>query len=485
MAQQALGAGGATVARKRALFGLLDANGWPWAGAKALFWFTLIIALMGYLPDRALYFTIFPTIDLGINAVSVVNLCPNENGDGVPCPVPPGAVLPWEVGPPELSLPQPRQSGAVVQSGVNLLYLGGSTNGTDAVATVYSSAIRSTVGNLSPWTEAAPLPEPRRAASAVVVAGSVYVIGGFDAAGAPTTTVFSGTPDPATGAIASWSASETLALPEARGAASVAVAGDGIILVGGTGPSGPTASAWKAPLDAKGAPKAWVAMADMPEKRTGAFASLQGSHLWVYGGSSETGPTPIVLRGTVSAAKDETAGLVVSWGVSREGVTLPQPREGASGWSNAGTLYFGAGTGPDAQGQVWWATPNANGDIVAWNNMPAGDLPADLQLKNSAAAVSGTFVFLVGGDTSKGVTAGLARASLAPKPPYFQLGILGATVPGLGIGGEVGQQLAYLVSAGVATANFVLLILVGLAFAYRDRTRGLVMRVLRRGGSPA
>ena len=91
----------------------------------------------------------------------------------------------------------------------------------------------------------------------------------------------------------------------------------------------------------------------------------------------------------------------------------------------------------------------------------------------------------MGGDTAQGVTAGLARASLAPKPPYFQLGILGATVPALGIGGEVGQQLAYLVSAGVATANFVLLILVGLAFAYRDRTRALVMRVLRRGGSAA
>ncbi len=479
MAQQALGAGGATVARKRVLFGLLDANGWTWAGVKALLWFTLIIALMGYLPDRALYFTIFPTIDLGLNAVSVVNLCPAENGEGVPCPVPPGAVLPWEVGPSELSLPQPREGGAVVQAGVNLLYIGGSTNGSDAVATVYSSPIRSTVGNLSPWTEVAPLPEPRRAASAAVVAGTVYVIGGFDAAGSPSTTVFAATPDVATGAITEWKPADALALPQPRGGASLAVAGDGLLLVGGTGPSGPTASAWKSTLDAKGVPGAWKPMADMPERRTGAFASLQGSHLFVYGGSSEAGPTPIVLRGDLSAAK-ETAGQILSWGVSREGSTLPLPRDGASGWSNAGTLYLAAGTGPDAQGQVWWATPDANGDITGWKNMPAGDLPADLQLRNSAASVSGSFVFLVGGQTAQGATAGLARASLAPRPPYFQLGILGATVPGLGIGGEVGQQLAYLVSAGVATANFVLLILVGLAFAYKDRTRRLIGRVLRR-----
>ncbi len=483
MAQQALGAGGATVTRRRVLFGLLDANGWSWAAIKAVFWFTLIIAMMGYMPDRALYFTIFPTIDLGLNVVSPVNLCPASNGEGVPCPVPAGAVLPWEVGPSELSLPQPRTSGTVIQSGTNLLYIGGSSSGTDAVGTVYSAPIRASVGNLSPWAEAAPLPEPRRAAAAAVVAGTVYVIGGFDASGAPTTTVFAGTPDPATGAI-TWKADDALALPEARAAASVAVGGDGIILVGGTGPSGPTASAWKSTLDAKGVPGAWKAMADMPEKRTGAFASLQGAHLYVYGGSSETGPTPIVLRGEVSAAKD-TAGQILSWAVSRSGSTLPQPREGASGWSNAGSLYLAAGTGPDAQGQVYWATPDANGDIPGWQTLAASDLPADLQLRDSAAAVSGSFVFLVGGTTSQGVTAGVARASLAPKPPYFQLGILGATVPALGIGGEVGQQLAYLASAGVATVNFVLLILIGLAFAYPDRTRRFFRRFGRRGRAEA
>ena len=83
--------------------------------------------------------------------------------------------------------------------------------------------------------------------------------------------------------------------------------------------------------------------------------------------------------------------------------------------------------------------------------------------------------------TTSGVTAASARASLAPKAPYFQLGILGATVPALGIQGEVGQQLAYLVSAGVATANFVLLILIGVAFAHKERTKALFRRhILRR-----
>ena len=158
--------------------------------------------------------------------------------------------------------------------------------------------------------------------------------------------------------------------------------------------------------------------------------------------------------------------------MSRTGSTLPLPREGAAGFSNSGTLYLVGGTGPDAQGQTYWAIPDANGDISGWQTLPQSNLPADLQLRDTTAAPSGSHVFIVGGTTAQGVTAGLARANLAPMPPYFQLGFFGATIPGLGIQGEVGQQLAYLVAAGVATANFVLLILIGVAFAHKERTQG-------------
>ena len=488
MAQQALRGG--TVTRRRALFGLLDANGWSWASIKALFWFTLIIFLMGYLPDRALYFTIYPTIDLGINAVSPVNLCPASNQD-LPCPVPAGAILPWQPAPTELSLPQPRTDGALVQSGTNLLYLGGSRDGTDAVATVYSAPIQSAAGNLTPWVEATPLPAPRRHAAAAVVSGTVYVMGGYDASGAPTTTTFSGTPDPKTGAIPSWTTVDTLALPEARAWASVVPSGDGIILAGGQGPAGATASTWKSTLGANGVLGAWKPMADMPEPRVGALASLQGSYLFIYGGSDAKGPTTSVLRGTVSAAAPagatpapgaaSTAGQILSWAVSRTGSTLPEPREGAAGFSNSGTLYLVGGTGPGAAGQTYWATPDANGGISGWQTLPQSNLPADLQSRDSTAAPSGSYVFLVGGTTAQGVSGGVARANLAPMPPYFALGFFGATVPGLSIGGDVGQQLSYLVAAGVATMNFVLLILIGVAFAHKERTRALLDRyVLRR-----
>ena len=95
--------------------------------------------------------------------------------------------------------------------------------------------------------------------------------------------------------------------------------------------------------------------------------------------------------------------------------------------------------------------------------------------------VSGPDAFLVGGRTQDGVIAGAARSNLAPKPPFFQLGLFGATVPALKIEGEVGQQLGYLNAAGVATVNFILLIVIGWAYAHPQRARELLGRLRRRG----
>jgi hypothetical protein len=62
MAQRALPPG---AVRRRTAFGLFDADGWTWATIKATFWFFTLIFLLGYLPDRAYYITVSPTIDVG------------------------------------------------------------------------------------------------------------------------------------------------------------------------------------------------------------------------------------------------------------------------------------------------------------------------------------------------------------------------------------------------------------------------------------
>ena len=69
MANAALPAGRATP-RRRALFGLFDADGWGWASVKAAFWFVFIILILGYIPDRAYYLTVNQTLELGLLAWS-------------------------------------------------------------------------------------------------------------------------------------------------------------------------------------------------------------------------------------------------------------------------------------------------------------------------------------------------------------------------------------------------------------------------------
>ena len=130
MAQQALGAG-TTVPRRRALFGLLDADGWGWASVKAFVWLIIIIFILGYLPDRAYYLTVGRTVDLGVLVWSPINLCPPAN-ETLPCPAPVGALVPWHPSPAELSLPGSRgPTGRSSRSAPRSLYIGGS-DGTTA-----------------------------------------------------------------------------------------------------------------------------------------------------------------------------------------------------------------------------------------------------------------------------------------------------------------------------------------------------------------
>ena len=96
------------------------------------------------------------------------------------------------------------------------------------------------------------------------------------------------------------------------------------------------------------------------------------------------------------------------------------------------------------------------------------------------ASCPGSHAFLIAGRTPEGVTADIARTNLAPQPPFFQLGLLGATVPALKLDGEIGQQIGYLNAATVGAINFILLILVAYALNHKEKVRALAERFRRR-----
>ena len=470
MAQRALNPG-TRQTRGRAFFGLLDANGWGWASLKATFWFVLLIFALGYIPDRAYYFTVNRTIDLGILAWSPVNFCP-EGNQTLPCPAPAGAVVPWAPSPPEISLTAPRTDGSLVQSGTSILYVGG-TDGTTVSNETFLTKSSGT-GNFDRWGSGPALPEPRSDAAVLYAGGRIYAAGGIDADGAPTTSVFVLTPDPQTGALGTWQTAEEaeleITLPEARAGSVLLNVADGLLLVGGRNEAGPVNTVWKSTFDTRtGDPGAWEPQpGTLFTAVTDASAAIVGDFVWVYGGTTADGAaTALVQRGEFGTG--EQAGQVVRFGVRGGSTDLPAPRTNMAGFSANGSLYaVGGSDGTKPQGTLYWAVPDGAGNIGEWKHLDASDLPATGNA-GGAPMVLGPNVIIVGGTTTDGPIAASARANIAPEAPFFQLGLVGATVPALKIDGEIGQQLGYLNANGVGMALFAVFVAIGWAFAHREQ----------------
>ena len=482
--------------RRRAVLGFFDADGWPWATTKAFIWLLVLIITLGYIPDRAYYFVVSRTIELGILGWSPVNFCPPENTAAMPCPVPAGAVLPWQPSPGEAALPEARTQGSAAQLGTNLLYIGG-LDGTEPSATTYTATISN--GNIGAWSEGPDLPAARANASVAILSGTVYLVGGIGPDGEPTDTVWSLALDPDSGELGSWAVLDAVTLPDPRAGAAAAAVSDGIVVAGGAGAEGsPTATVWKSTLDSGGKLAAFKDQPALLQPVTDASMALEGTFLWVFGGSDANGPTANVQRAdygststaTGSAAPGQpsaaaTAGGaaptpaasgavqgVVRWATPDATGNLPAPRTGGASFAANGALYLvGGSDGTTEQRQLYWAIPDASGNLPGgWRHLDPTDLPQGRA--DAATVVSGSTAFLLGGTVDGAATNSSVRASLAPAEPFFQLGIAGVVVPALKIGGEIGQQLGYLAAAGVGTGNFVLLVIVGWAFNNRPKISG-------------
>jgi hypothetical protein len=476
MAHSALPAPGKPI-RRRVLFGLLDADGWTWAGVKSVFWFLVIIVMLGYIPDRAYYFTVGNTVDIWPLAPflqwSPINFCPPEN-ETLPCPAPEGATLPWHTAPQQLQLPAGRTNGAGAVIGQTYIYAGGSDGTAPQSTTFISHAVGQ--GNLDTWSEGPALPEARSAAASVVVGNTLYLIGGYGPDGKPTTTTFSLSVKN-DGTLGDWVTEDKLALPEARARSSAVSVSDGIVVMGGTDGTAASTSVWKSQQDSSGKLGAWAPQSPLVEANMGGAAAHVGDWIFVLGGVNDHGRiVSTVQEGKVGGSPDATAtdpNVLGTWRESAE-TNLPSARTDSATFVSNGSIYLVGGSNGSPITDVRWATPDVSGAIPAWNNLPQMDLGQGIS--GSAGIVSGPHAFIVGGTTSSGVTGDSARAYLAPALPFFELGVMGMTIPALKLGGEIGQQIGYLNAAGVGTVNFIVLLLIGWAFAHKEKVQAFVAR---------
>lgn len=495
---RAIGPG--AVAPRRVLFGLLDADGWGWAGVRSVLWTLVIILMLGYIPDRAYYLTVSPTVELGLNMASLVNICPAEN-EGLPCPAPAGALIPWKSAT-EADLPGDGVDGSLLQAGSHLYYVGG-TSGAPRLATTNVSVATIDAAGLSAWAAGTPLPEARAHAGVAFFAGKAYVIGGASDTTPATTSVYVGTPDATTGLITAWERLDALELPAARSGASVTVVSDGIVVLGGEGTDrSPTTTVWKAKLGANGELEPWVTFMDLPEPRSFAAAAVVGDSIYVWGGKDASGPAAEAVRGDIAVAPavgghsapvvnpdqgDAEIGTIYRWDGGPQEGNLPTPRDGAALWSANGTLYVAGGTiDGTATTSVLWAAPVAATGVTKWTSVELSNLPADAARVGASGVVIGAHVILLGGaDAAGAYSAGALSAGTSLKAPVFRVGLFGLTVPGLALQGEVGQQIGFLSAAGAWTLNFVIMLGAAVAYGQRERFRAWVGAKLGRKGASA
>jgi hypothetical protein len=482
------------------LFGLLDANGWGWAGVRSVLWTLVIILMLGYIPDRAYYLTVSPTVELGLNMASLVNICPAEN-EGLPCPAPAGALIPWKSAT-EADLPGDGVDGSLLQAGSHLYYVGG-TSGAPRLATTNVSVATIDAAGLSAWAAGTPLPEARAHAGVAFFAGKAYVIGGASDTTPATASVYVGTPDATTGLITAWERLDALELPAARSGAAVTVVSDGIVVLGGEGTDrSPTTTVWKAKLGANGELEPWASFMDLPEPRTFAAAALIGDSIYVWGGKDANGPAAEAVRGDIAVAPavgghsapvvnpdqgDAEIGTIYRWDGGPQEGNLPTPRDGAALWSANGTLYVAGGTiDGAATSSVLWAAPVAATGVTKWTSVELSNLPADGARVGASAVVIGAHAILLGGaDAAGAYSAGALSAGTSLKAPVFRVGLVGLTVPGLALQGEVGQQIGFLSAAGAWTLNFVIMLGAAVAYGQRERFRAWVGAKLGRKGASA
>ena len=301
-------------------------------------------------------------------------------------------------------------------------------------------------GNFAPWTEGPALPEPRADAAVGVYLGVPFVMGGLDASGKPTDTVYKGIVED--GQLTGWelangeNGTDPLTMPVALSQASVIVGTSGFVLLGG--------------LDASGAPVTDVHVAWVGDCRRTARAFWSGSH-WTPcrcpnpaprppRASSATSPMssvalgPTALRPTPSSASNSMGKSLPPTrpARSRAGrshpmvLSLPAPRAHASSFTASGTIYVNGGQDAEGtyQASSLWAVPDTTtGDLTGgWHQLQQTDLP--MPIARAPMVGVGSTAFIFGGESDAGLSDATMRAGLAPRAAVLPAGHRGRDDPG-------------------------------------------------------
>lgn len=238
----------------------------------------------------------------------------------------------------------------------------------------------------SAWTATTALPAPRGFSAAVVANafnskvggnGTLYVLGGLDAAGAATSTIYEASLN-ADGTVGAWTAAST-SLPQALFAHGAVLFHGHLYVAGGNDATGtPSKKVYAAQINSDGSLGAWATLTDLPDARAYHQFVTAAGNLYVLGGTNTAGVDPV--SGTLSAGAQSTvvfAGINLTDGtlaaagwVSTSGLSKAREKFSAvvagSGVLASGGLYNGASTGSSEQE---FASLNSDGSLATFTSV--------------------------------------------------------------------------------------------------------------------
>ena len=307
-----------------------------------------------------------------------------------------------------------------------------------AVDTVYVAHDRRAPATSTSGRRARRCPSRGPTPASLLVSGSIYVIGGRDAAGAPTDTIFVLTPDPTTGRSGRVGPRRGRCccprVAPARPAVGRADRPPADRRPNADGPVDDDLEDPRRPID--GRPRRMGrrrrrSSTRRPTRRRGRSATTCGCMAARCQRPGRRRPAWRVRPPPRPRAcpTNPNEGKVVQWAVN-DAANLPAARDDASTWTANGAHLPGRWRGRQrTQGQLYWAIPTTDGDIPEWKHLAVSDLPFGL---------TGGAPVIVGSecdprrrrDDRRCLDLEQRRANMAPLSPFFQLGIARRDHPG-------------------------------------------------------
>ena len=452
--------------------------------SRRSFWFILLIFLLGYIPDRAYYFTVNKTIDLGHPRLEPGQLLPaGERDAAVPGAGRRGRAVGGRAagdlaagsrGPTAPSSSPARR--CCTSAGQRRHEAGRHDVRRDDVR----GRATSTSGRDGP--EAARGPHRRRRRS--FSGGKIYCVGGIGPDGKPTDDGrTSSTPGLETGALGEWQTAEEakldLDLPRAarRGGRSCRPP-TGCSSSAGRDGTTPVDTVWKSTFDKSG--------------KLRASGSPQPGTLYHAGHATRraavVGELPLGLRRDVGRRQADEDGPARRVRDRAPTPTQDRPRSGVARRRDRPARAADEPRRLRRERRALRgrrhrrheaAERRCTGRSRRRRQHPRVEAPRRRATcrpagwRGGAPVILGPDAIIVGGDDDRrGRSPASARANLAPQAPFFQLGLVGATVPALKIDGEIGQQLGYLNANTIGIVELRdLRCIIGWAFAHREQIK--------------